>query len=179
VSELEAHLVQLEVNNLNSRGVLRKLFQKYCQHGDVEKANTILEKCKQKQIRMSDGMKASAVSLYLKCNDLAEAEKYLTDLQKNNPKFDLDEHKIIDYANLLVKNEQLAKAFDVLKAKASAGKPRGGNNIVTNCWNLLTSIGAHYGPEKVEESLHLLSKLGFCKYSNILLGPQVRVHLNR
>lgn len=50
LSQLEAHLIELESKNMNTRGVLRKLLQEYCRQSKIEDAKKIIAKCESLQV---------------------------------------------------------------------------------------------------------------------------------
>lgn len=152
---------------------------------------------------MSSGMKASMMNLYVKENDLQNAEKYFTDLKKEDSSFILDDHKLLDYVSLLIKNNRLNTALDILE-KTPPNKSvkfcfdlitnclilefffnhnlcriRGGYSIEMNCWLLLNTVAINVGPTETEKMFSLLTRLKYCNSSNIILGPLVRAHLIR
>lgn len=63
-------------------------------------------------------MKSSIMYLYIKENDLQNAEKYYLNIKKEDPSFLLDDFKLLDYCSLLIKNNQLITAIDILEKTA-------------------------------------------------------------
>lgn len=53
---------------------------------------------------------------------------------------------------------------------------QGGRAIERNCWRLLN---APKEATQVQKLFELLTTYGYCKPSNILLGPVLRIYLNR
>uniref|UniRef100_A0A182PRI0 Pentacotripeptide-repeat region of PRORP domain-containing protein n=1 Tax=Anopheles epiroticus TaxID=199890 RepID=A0A182PRI0_9DIPT len=188
--ELECHLVELEQKKLNTRGVLRRLLQLSVREGRYKRALELKQKCDQAKVDQSSGMLASVVELYTKVGDPVQAGRTLEQLRKQFPGFVVDEHKIIDYAALLVERGQLDGAKKVLRERATTGgKLRGAADGSTgkNVWNLLTvtaqwaaSASGQKSPAAPNTTLQLLDylvQLGYCNYENALLGPVLREYL--
>ncbi|XP_052903438.1 leucine-rich PPR motif-containing protein, mitochondrial [Anopheles moucheti] len=187
--ELECHLVELEQKKLNTRGVLRRLLQLSVREGRYKRALELKQKCDQAKVDQSSGMLASIIELYTKVGDPQQAGRTLEQLRKQFPGFIVDEHKIIDYAALLVERGQLDGARKILRERATAGgKLRGTDDGSTskNVWNLLTSTAqwavtsgrkASAPNNTTQQLLDFLVELGYCNYDNTLLGPVLREYL--
>ncbi|XP_050068399.1 leucine-rich PPR motif-containing protein, mitochondrial [Anopheles maculipalpis] len=186
--ELECHLVELEQKKLNTRGVLRRLLQLSVREGRYKRALELKQRCDQAKVDQSSGMLASIVELYTKVGDPVQAGRTLEQLRQQYPGFIVDEHKIIDYAALLVERGQLDGARKILRERATTGgKLRGVEDGSTskNVWNLLTSTAqwaATSGrksdyPNTTLQMLDFLVELGYCNYDNALLGPVLREYL--
>ncbi|EDV45477.1 leucine-rich PPR motif-containing protein, mitochondrial [Drosophila erecta] len=185
IDELECHLVELESKKLNPRGVLRRLLQLSVRSGRLERAKQLLAKCQALKVQTSAGMMASIVDLHIKLRDLPRAQESLERLSSTYPAFQIDEHKVIDYAALLVQGQQLEAAKQVLQRRAEQHKVVGGDYVMKNVWQLLTNVGqlAASSPAGGESSkpsnqtrewLDFLRGLGYCQSHNALLGPVVR-----
>ncbi|XP_017054909.1 leucine-rich PPR motif-containing protein, mitochondrial [Drosophila ficusphila] len=196
LDELECHLVELESKHLNPRGVLRRLLQLSVRSGRLKRAQELLAKCQALKVQTSAGMMASILDLYIKLRDLPRAQESLERLNSTYPDFQLDEHKVIDYAALLVHGQQLDTAKQMLKRRAEQHKIVGGDYVIKNVWQLLTNVAqlaASQPPtsptsEGIEsakhrnlthETLDFLRGLGYCQSHNALLGPVVREWLLR
>ncbi|XP_011177083.2 leucine-rich PPR motif-containing protein, mitochondrial [Zeugodacus cucurbitae] len=187
LDELECHLVELEAKGMNTRGLLRRLLQLCVRDGRLERALEIKAKCDQLQVQVSAGMLASTLDLYIKVNDLPNAEKCLKRLQQEFPDFSLDEHKFIDYAALLVHHNQLEAATQLLQTRATTQRVNGGDYVIKNVWNFLTNVAQlaakmpELEPERnlTREHFHFLQKLRYCNAHNSVLGPIVRERLLR
>ncbi|XP_017086788.1 leucine-rich PPR motif-containing protein, mitochondrial [Drosophila eugracilis] len=185
LDELECHLVELESKQLNPRGVLRRLLQLSVRSGRLERAQQLLAKCQSLNVHASAGMMASILDLYIKLRDLPRAQESLERLSSNYPAFQIDEHKVIDYAALLVHANQLAAAKQLLQRRAEQHKVVGGDYVIKNVWQLLTNVAHLATSEKISaeisksnnvtrEMLDFLKNLGYCQSQNALLGPVVR-----
>ncbi|EDX16847.1 GD16422 [Drosophila simulans] len=185
IDELECHLVELESKQLNPRGVLRRLLQLSVRSGRLERAQQLLAKCQVLKVQESAGMMASILDLHIKLRDLPRAQESLERLSSTYPAFQIDEHKVIDYAALLVQGQQLEAAKQLLQRRAEQHKVVGGDYVMKNVWQLLTNVGqlaasSHAGGEsskqlnQTREWLDFLRGLGYCQSHNALLGPVVR-----
>ncbi|KAH8273334.1 hypothetical protein KR018_000276 [Drosophila ironensis] len=191
LDELECHLVELEAKQLNPRGVLRRLLQLSVRSGRLERAQQLLAKCQALKVQTSAGMLASILDLHIKLKDLPRAQDSLQRLRDTYPAFQIDEHKLIDYAALLVHGDQLEAAKQVLQQRTQQHKIVGGDYVIKNVWQLLTNVAqlaAKQGPSEgqdsaasnlTRETLEFLRDLGYCQSHNALLGPVVREWLLR
>ncbi|XP_022223179.2 leucine-rich PPR motif-containing protein, mitochondrial [Drosophila obscura] len=188
--ELECHLIELESKKLNPRGVLRRLLQLSVRNGRLERAQQLLTKCQALNVQTSAGMLASIFDMYIKQRDLARAQQSLENLQSTYPAFMIDEHKLIDFAGLLVHGGQLEAAKQLLQRRADQHKIIGGTYVIKNVWQLLTNVAqmaadtnqqeaAPTGRNLTQETLDFLRQLGYCQAHNALLGPVVREWLLR
>uniref|UniRef100_A0A182IME0 Pentacotripeptide-repeat region of PRORP domain-containing protein n=1 Tax=Anopheles atroparvus TaxID=41427 RepID=A0A182IME0_ANOAO len=187
--ELECHLVELEQKKLNTRGVLRRLLQLCVREARYQRALELKAKCDQAKVEHSSGMLASLVELYTRVGDPERAGRTLEQLRKQFPGFIVDDHKIIDYAALLIDRGQLEGAKKILRERATTGgKLRGADGGTTgkNLWNLLTNTAqraaaapeaAPTSPNTTRQMLDFLVELGYCTYDNTLLGPVLREYL--
>ncbi|CAH0727544.1 unnamed protein product, partial [Brenthis ino] len=174
---LKAHLAELEAKGMNTRGVLRKLLQQYCREGNLAAAREIVDKCEKEGVFLSAGMKASIFDLHVKLGELELAELALADLNKSAPNFTLDEFKVIDFATLMVYRKKTKKAFELISKESKKRRITGGQNISMNCWRLLDAVAAQGCYAETKRMFDLLTSLRYCKPSNTMLGPLVRVHL--
>uniref|UniRef100_A0A1A9VUQ3 Pentatricopeptide repeat-containing protein-mitochondrial domain-containing protein n=1 Tax=Glossina austeni TaxID=7395 RepID=A0A1A9VUQ3_GLOAU len=187
LDELECHLVELEAKGMNARGVLRRMLQLCVRDNRLERALEIKRKCDKLKVHSSPGMLASIMEMHVKLKDINSAQEYLRKLQEEYPGFLIDEHKFIDYAALLVQNNQMESAKELLENRSKHNRIIGGDYVLKNVWNLLTSV-AHQAalstdlpPERnlSREFYVFLQKLGYCRIHNTTLGPLVRERLLR
>lgn len=179
LQDLECHLLELQSKDLNRRGVLRRLLQEYCRRGDVEKALKAKQEFEASGYEFSAGMLAALFDLMVRISNLNEAERSLRELNQLAPNFILDEHKIIDFAALLVSKNHVEVAQTVLEQYAEKHTVKGGAAVSRNCWRLLNAVAANADPEQTRSMLQKLEKLGYCSINNIILGPVIRAYLNR
>jgi len=94
--------MELKSKGLNRRGVLQKLIQEYCRQGQVEKVLIAKEEFETLGYKYSAGMLAVLFDVMVRSGNLDEAEASLRKLNILAPDFILDEHKVLDFAALLV-----------------------------------------------------------------------------
>ena len=99
-------MLELKSKDMNRRGVLRRLIQEYCRQGNVKSALEAKKEFEESGYKFSAGMLAALFDLMVRAGDLQEAEDILQKFRQQNPELILDEHKVIDYATLLISNHQ-------------------------------------------------------------------------
>ncbi|KAJ8735797.1 hypothetical protein PYW07_007417 [Mythimna separata] len=174
---LRAHLSELEAKGMNTRGTLRRLLQQYCREGNLHCAREIAAKCQKEGVFLSAGMKAAIFDLHVKLGELDLAEMALADLNKTSPNFTLDEYKVIDFATLMVYRKKVHQAFDLITEQSKKRNVMGGRSIALNCWRLLDATAAHASHVEVHKMFELLTTYKYCKPTNVMLGPLIRVHM--
>jgi leucine-rich PPR motif-containing protein len=107
LQDLECHMLELQSKDLNRRGVLRRLIQEYCRQGEVEKALKAKQEFEVSGYEFSAGTLAVLFDLMVRVGNLDEAERSLRKLNQIAPNFVLDEHKMIDFAALLVSKNHI------------------------------------------------------------------------
>ncbi|XP_068626542.1 leucine-rich PPR motif-containing protein, mitochondrial isoform X2 [Battus philenor] len=174
---LRAHLCELEAKNMNTRGVLRKLLLQYCKENNLKAALEIVDKCQKEGVFLSAGMKAAIFDLHVKLGELESAELVLNDLNKTFPNFTLDEFKLIDFATLMVYKNKIKQACELINEHSKKKRVVGGRSISMNCWRLLDAVAAQGTAKDTQRMFELLTSLRYCKPTNTILGPLIRVHL--
>lgn len=183
LSELECHLAELEGKKLNTRGVLRRLLQLCVRENKLERAVEIKKMCDEQKVEISPGMLASVFDLHIKTKNPAAAEETYRKILKSYPGFLLDEHKVLDFAAILVENDEIPKAKKILKERHAAGKIKGGLNVQKNIWNLLSAVANHAKAKKLEKNqsklfYQYLKDLNYATNpTNTTFGPVIREHL--
>ncbi|KAM7347356.1 leucine-rich pentatricopeptide repeat containing 2 [Cochliomyia hominivorax] len=187
IDELECHLVELEAKQMNTRGVLRRLLQVCVRDNRLERALEIKNKCDKLKVQTSPGMLASIFEMYTKLEDLDNAQQSFKVLQQTYPGFQIDEHKYVDFAALLVKSDQLENAKHILEERTLKHRIIGGDYILKNVWNFLTNVAQLAATSRdlpnernlTRETYAFLQKMGYCRTHNAILGPIVRERLLR
>ncbi|GBP68087.1 Leucine-rich PPR motif-containing protein, mitochondrial [Eumeta japonica] len=174
---LRAHLTELEAKGMNTRGVLRQLLQQYSKEGNIAGTKEIVQRCQREEIFLSAGMRASIFDMYVKLGELDLAEESLAELTKTSPNFTLDEFKVIDFATLIVRRGKIDRAFGLITEQSKRRRVMGGRSIEMNCKHLLDAVATNGTIEDTNNMFHKLTTLGYCKPTNVLLGPLLRAHL--
>lgn len=177
-TELECHLAELTGKNMNTRGVLRKLLQLAVRNNKLERALELKAECDRMDVVLSPGMLASCLMLYAKTGKVAEAKSAWNTLRHKYPGFVVDEHKVIDYATMLIASEN--NIVEAQRALEDRAKCKLFMNSNKNIWQLLTSLIEHPDNKSNPDAsvsqpmLDFLVKLKYCDYNNTLFGPVVR-----
>lgn len=187
LEELECQLIELDSKKLNSRGVLRRILQMCVKEGKLERALEIKKICDSQKVNKSPGMLASILDLYIKTKNVESANRTLNQMKELFPGFPIDEHKLIDFASILIEAGNLEEAKKVLKMKSTSGKKYTGTDTHKNIWNLLSNMAqfASTQPDipgdqnSTSELLTYLVQLNYCGYHNTLLGPIIREYILR
>lgn len=117
LEQLECHLIELTNKKMETRGVLRKLIQMHCRIGNFERVQELLTEFKGMDYKISVGMKAGLLDLYIKSKNLELAQKIYKEIVENDPTFIVDEFKIIDLAALLVMGNNFEEAVKLIKTE--------------------------------------------------------------
>ncbi|CAH1173550.1 unnamed protein product [Phaedon cochleariae] len=173
LEELECHLIELEEKNMQTRGVLRKLIGDHAKSGNDERVKQLLDRFLAAGYSETPGMKCMVMYSFVKGGHLQPALKVYNELKENDPTFSVDIFKILDLATLLVKNGRFSQAFEILQ-QHSKSKIFGGLLLQRNCLELLKACENEQEQAKM---FNFLIEKGFCKVTNVILGPLVRIHL--
>ncbi|XP_015584865.1 leucine-rich PPR motif-containing protein, mitochondrial [Cephus cinctus] len=171
--ELENHLTELRTKGLNTRGVLRKLLQSYCTENNLQRAQEIRAEFDENGFNWTPGMRSALFDLYSNNGMINEAQSELTKLKVYHTNFQIDDQKILNYATVLVNQNNIQMALNLLNDHKVV---KDDSNISKNCWQFLNTV-AHKNPDHVEKLFNLLISKHFCKINNGILGPLIRVHL--
>lgn len=172
--ELENHLADLTTKNMNTRGVLRRLVQTHCSQNNLKKAEEFAQMFTDKEFEWTTGMISGMFSLYAANNMLDQAESRYKELKTKHKEFKIDDHKIIDYATVLVNNHKMERALEVLSEQKNV---RHGPETVRNCWRLLNAVAAAGDSKNAKKTLDLLINKGYCTINTHVLGPLIRTYL--
>lgn len=129
-------------------------------------------------------MLAATVGLMTHMSNENEALKSLNLLQKMNPQFKLDLHKIIKLATLLVQKNRLQDVEELLKRFAGLNETVTTNYITKNIWELLQAVVEWSVKNKRDENsskimLDKLVQMGYSNYTKINFGPIIREFIEK
>ena len=119
VHGLESHSQELKSKVLNERGTLRKLFLKYCQTKQFNKAIELVREFEKEYGSVSPGMQASLMSLHIQRREVQPAidlyEKLKSNSNHSGERVDevwkLDCFKVYDLVTLMVENQMVDRKF--------------------------------------------------------------------
>ncbi|XP_035730779.1 leucine-rich PPR motif-containing protein, mitochondrial-like [Vespa mandarinia] len=173
---LRNHIIELKSKNMNTRGTIKRLLERYCKYNDLKGAEAIKEEIISNNIDWTPGMRAMLFDLYVKNNLLDKAEAELNEIRSNYSHFMLDNNKILSYAICLVKNNRLDDAFNVINDIKNINALM---NVTGKCLQLLSAIMNDERHGDAEKMLITLVKNNYCKLENSLLNPLVKGHIER
>ncbi|XP_066150797.1 leucine-rich PPR motif-containing protein, mitochondrial isoform X2 [Euwallacea fornicatus] len=175
LDSLEAHLIELQEKNMETRGVLRKLILLHASKGNVQRVKELRQLFSDSDYEESPGMKSSIMHSWATTNCLDDAMNLYDELKISHPRFELDSFKIIDLVSLLVKHDRFDEGFYILNEELKkCKKTRNTHAIERNCRELLEACKT---TEQMEKTFNLLCENYLCKASNVILGPFVKIHL--
>lgn len=175
IEDLECHMVELVEKQMDTRGVIRRLIQEHSRLENHKRLLELREIYRNSGYIETAGMKGSIMNSFIVSEKLDEALNVYSDIKKEYPNFNIDSFKIIDLANLLVKNEQFNDAKDLLQKECANIRHAATPALERNCWRLLSSCT---NPEQLEVLFKQLIDNNLCKISNVILGPLIKIHLN-
>lgn len=187
LEELECHFSELESKGLNTRGVLRRLLQLNVREKRFDRALEVKKHCDRNNVELSPGMHAAIFDIYVKTGCPNEAGTVLRKLQQQFPGFLVDDHKVVDYAALLIKKGNIEEAQRVLRMRAGVAPVKGLEHISKNIWQLLDNL-ANVAPtlkhvnateNQTKKFFEFLMQFNYCTYQNSVLGPVIKEFLNK
>lgn len=187
LEELECHFTELKSKGLNTRGVLRRLLQLNVREKRYDRAMEIKNLCDKEKVDISPGMHAAIFDIYVKTGYPNEAGMVLRKLTQQHPGFLVDDHKIVDYAALLVEKGNFDEAQRVLRMQAEISEVKSTEGLVKNVWQLLNNVSETAPTVKnldrkenyTKKFLEFLMKYKYCTYQNAVLGPVIKEFLNK
>lgn len=129
-------------------------------------------------------MLAASVDLMTNMSNGRKALRMLNTLQTTHPQFQVDLHKIILLATLLVQQDRLNDAVTLLQRFAPTIKRQNVNYVKKNVWDLLQTVSDWSVRHKCNENssrimLDKLVDMGYSEYTKISLGPIVREFIDK
>jgi hypothetical protein len=119
VRGLESHAEELKAKALNPRGTLRKLFIKYCQAKEFNKALKVKEEFEENHGELSVGMQSALLGLYVQRGQLKLALELYENLKtastdlETHERWKLDCFKIYDLATLMVESQMVDRKLNI------------------------------------------------------------------
>lgn len=164
-------------------GILCQLFMKYMHKNDIEHAIETEKKCKEKNVPYGPPMLAACVKLWTLTNNSNEAINDLEKLQNEYPNFKIDEYNIIDLMELLIRENRLEKAFEIL-SNSSHCDATNRFDLRRNLRHLMFTLRDYVARNNITENVskQMLTELlrkGFCKRSNVhvVFGSVIKEYL--
>ncbi|XP_012272284.1 leucine-rich PPR motif-containing protein, mitochondrial [Orussus abietinus] len=174
IEDLECHLIELKSKNMNTRGVLRKLFLKYCNRDNVEKVENLLKELEAEKHSWSLGMKAAYINFCLNNNMIEKAVSSIKELQ-NCSEFKLSGYKIINCAIKLIKGNKVAEAFEIVEQNRCMSHSNDGLQHAVMA--LLKTMCMHVDSKKVDKMINLLIENGYHHDKNKLQSQLLKAYI--
>lgn len=164
---------------------LCRLFIGYLHRDEFDRAIEIERKCREEKVIYKPAMLAACVKLWIGTKNSNEAINDLEKLQNDFPNFKIDEYNIINLLTLLIKENRLEKAYEIL-GNSSHCDPNTRFDLCRSTRHLLFAVRDYAirnnSTENMsEQMLKELLKKGFCKRSNssIVLGSVIKEYLDK
>lgn len=180
IEDLENHLTELKSKGLNTRGVLRRLMMMHCRKKNLERVIELKKEFDSQNSFYTGSIYAQLMELFVYHGKLDDALNCKSLLEKMEPDFPLDTHKVINLATLLIENDKYDDAIKLIEDhhKKFGLNKRIGEGLERNITRLLTTIADKGNVDFVKKMFEILVvKYNYTEVSNIVLGPLVKVHL--
>lgn len=167
-----------------SKSILKQIFSLYGRQHNVEKLLELKEEMDKVDFVLSNGMYAYIIDAYVEHEKLDEAWQILKSRIEQEPDFVLNPTKMLRIALLAVQKEDYDKAVEILKKKASLNEnaqTAENTPFMTGslCWRIVNHFAEKGDVENVKQYFDLIVDNEYCTVNNILLGPLIKVHLQR
>ncbi|XP_001356649.3 leucine-rich PPR motif-containing protein, mitochondrial [Drosophila pseudoobscura] len=180
IDELERFIVNVEAKGENANNIKRQLLNACFRSQNIEKTLQVIEKLESEKYQIPLGIHAQLVDLYTHHKRSSEALDVYTKLRAKEPTFQLDNLKTVRLADLLLQEERVEEAFQLLadnKKDAPISETEGSFNYVSTVWRVLNAIAEAGQPEKLRRLFDALLADNYIVPTNVLLGPLIKVHL--
>lgn len=170
----------LEEKGESTQAIKKQLLLLYCRNRELEKAEQLIKELEENSFPYSAIMYGHILDLYLHFENIDEINKILSNLEEKQPDFLLDSSKIIRFAALLVKNDKVSDAVELLSKYTKEQRLEDRTfNFSALCFRLLNSMAEKGNVNEVKEMFSALVKNEYVDINNVILGPLVKVHLVR
>ncbi|XP_031829186.2 leucine-rich PPR motif-containing protein, mitochondrial-like [Nomia melanderi] len=162
LEQLKTNFSILKMKGLNARGTIRLLLMASCKENDIEQVHSLLNEIKINNIQWTPGMMVLLFNFYIKNKMCTEALSELNNIQSTFPNFKIDNFKIIEFIILLVKENKINKAMNVIREFDSVNHR---TNAHLNCIKLFNTLVECNYSDYVKQMADLLVRKGYCRNS--------------
>lgn len=160
-----------------------QLFMKYMNRNEIDHAIEIEKKCKVANATYTPQMLSTCVKLWTATKDSNQAITDLEELQNMHQNFKIHEYKIVDLMTLLIDENRLEKAYEIL-SNSSHCKAPDLESLSKHIRQLLSAVCDYAIRNNITENmsqqmLNELLKKHFCKRSNVVLGAVIQEYLDK
>lgn len=118
-------------------------------------------------------MRSWLFGLYVDHKMVDKAEEQLAAIKTLNKGFVMDDAKVVKYADALMCEGQFEKGLEVLKGH----EVKGVEFVERSCFRMLDNLARSGHSIRLNETLNVLLKRGYCDVKSVFLGPLIRVNL--
>ncbi|XP_017859465.1 PREDICTED: leucine-rich PPR motif-containing protein, mitochondrial [Drosophila arizonae] len=182
IDELERFIKNVEAKGENSNNIKRQLLNACFRSQNLEKTLQVIERLKNDTFQIPIGIYAQLVDLYTHHKRTSDALAQYNKLRTADANFKLDNFKTVRLADLLLQEERVDEALQLLKEnqkEAAAEAGEGSFNYVSTVWRILNSIAETGNAERLKVVFDALVAGNYVVPTNVLLGPLIKVHLSR
>lgn len=163
-------------------GLLCSLFMKYMDKNEIDHAIEIEKKCRDANVTYRAPMLSACVKLWTATKNANDAINDLEKLQNDYPSFKVGEYRIVDLMTLLINEDRLEKAYEILN-NSSRGNPDF-HQMSSNIRQLFSAVSDYAIRNNITENmsqqmLDVLLKKGFCRQSSDVLAAVIKEYLDR
>lgn len=176
---------------MNTRGIDRKLFLKYCQKGDLPKALKVKEAFEEEFGKLSAGMKSALMGAYIQQGLLQESLEIHQQLIDSNNGAEIDTFKLIDLATLLVRNGRIEEGIKLMEQECITRSINRPENLSRNSLRFLdalskglvgaaTQLGnSNRSEDHIYRFTEIFLEKGILQPSNSALAPSIQDLIRR
>lgn len=142
----------------------------------------MIERLEKDTFQIPIGVYAQLVDLYTHHKRSSDALAQYNKLRTADASFKLDNFKTVRLADLLLQEERVNEALQLLKEnqkEAVVETGEGSFNYVSTVWRILNSIAETGNAERLKLVFDALVAGNYVVPTNVLLGPLIKVHLSR
>lgn len=179
IAQIERLITTVEGKGENAKSLKRHLLSACFKSKDLNKTEEIINKLKDEGYVIATGVYAQLIELYCHHSKLDQAISVLNDIKSKEPDFILDDMKTIKIVSLLIDEDKIDEALNILESnKKEEKKTEEINfNYKAGCWRLLNSLAEAGKLSHLQKIFDSLVKNNYIEVNNIMLGPLVKVHL--
>lgn len=180
--ELERFIKNVEAKGDNANNIKRQLLSACFRSQNLEKTLQVIERLEQDTFQIPIGIYAQLVDLYTFHKRSSDALTQYNKLRTADANFKLDNFKTVRLVDLLLQEERMEEALQLLKENQKdvpLGEGEASFNYVSTLWRILNTIAESGNAERLKVVFDALVAGNYALPNNVLLGPLIKVHLSR
>lgn len=185
VDDLEAHLIELKNNGMNTRAALLQLMLQHCRNKNIKRVKEIKVELDKNNFVYSAAVLAQLLDVHVFFGDFEESQQLFSQLKELQIDFDIDDYKILNYVALLIAKDHVDEAMKILNEWVPTDRNHQGHRrnhtndefLEQNVWRVLNACAEKGNVELTENIFKLILDKACIKVTNIMLGPIIKVYL--